>query len=165
VSRTDVVYLLHFDQPYGDYPHGQFALHYLGSTSDLPARLQAHRTGKGARLMTVIRRAGIDFSLARTWPGGKCRERQLKQQHRRQMCPMCGVMPRDEQGRRVFARRTLTARREAEQAAVADITAAQVAETDQDQAAYLQLIEPMAAVVNALEASWRPSLATAGGTR
>jgi hypothetical protein len=165
VSRTDVVYLLHFDQPYGDYPDGQFALHYLGSTADLAARLQAHRAGQGARLMTVIRQAGIDFTLARTWPGGRCRERQLKQQHRRRMCPMCGVMPRDEQGRRVFARRTLSARREAEQAAVAEVTAAQAAQTDQDHAACLQLTGHLAAVVDALEAAWRPSLATAGGAQ
>lgn len=57
------VYLLHFDQPY------RHARHYTGWTSDLESRLADHRDGRGARLMSVIREAGIGFSLARTWDG------------------------------------------------------------------------------------------------
>jgi hypothetical protein len=42
-----------------------------------------------------VRAAGIGWKLARTWPGGRARERQIKNQggHARQ-CPECGVRPR-----------------------------------------------------------------------
>jgi len=69
-----MVYLLHFERPY------RHARHYTGSTDDLTARLGAHRAGQGARLLAVIRAAGIGWDLARTWPGGRVRERQLKRQ-------------------------------------------------------------------------------------
>ena len=86
--RRDVpgtVYLLHFT-PQG-YKH---AGHYLGWTSDLPARLASHSAGRGARLVEVARAAGIGFVLARTWPGTRSRERQLKKQGgRSRMCPIC----------------------------------------------------------------------------
>jgi predicted GIY-YIG superfamily endonuclease len=86
---TNTVYLLHFDRPY------RHARHYLGSTSDLRARLDQHRAGQGARLMAVVRAAGIDFELARTWTGGRTRERQLKRRHASpRLCPMCGARPR-----------------------------------------------------------------------
>lgn len=79
-----MIYLLHFDRPY------RHAAHYLGSTDDLDSRLAAHRAGAGARLMEVIRAAGIGFTLARTWEGGRKRERQLKRQGgRSRMCPLC----------------------------------------------------------------------------
>lgn len=78
------VYLLHFDRPY------RHARHYLGWTTDLDARLAAHTTGRGARLLEVITAAGIGFTLARTWPGTRTRERQLKQQGgRSRCCPLC----------------------------------------------------------------------------
>ncbi|WP_306364674.1 hypothetical protein [Nocardia sp. CC227C] len=83
------VYLLHFDLPY------RHARHYTGWTTDLNARLAEHRDGRGARLMSVIREAGIGFSLARTWEGTRGRERQLKQTGgASRRCPMCGVTPR-----------------------------------------------------------------------
>ncbi len=67
-------------------------------TEDLPARLEAHRNGRGARLMEVIKAAGIGFTLARTWPGTKHRERQIKTQGgASRHCPECGVTPRDQQ--------------------------------------------------------------------
>lgn len=78
------VYLLHFDQPY------QHARHYLGSSDDLLARLEAHRCGRGARLMEVVVTVGIGFVLARTWPGGRDVERRLKNQHNApRLCPIC----------------------------------------------------------------------------
>lgn len=83
------VYLLHFDQPY------RHARHYCGWTSDLTARLAAHADGRGARLIAVITEAGIGFKLARTWDGGRTRERQIKRQGGlSRCCPMCGVRPR-----------------------------------------------------------------------
>ena len=78
------VYLLHLDQPY------KHARHYLGWASDLDARLAQHAAGDGARLLQVVRDAGIGWQLARTWPGDRYRERQLKKQGgRSRMCPVC----------------------------------------------------------------------------
>jgi predicted GIY-YIG superfamily endonuclease len=83
------VYLLHFDRPY------KHARHYTGWATDLPARLATHESGRGARLLAVARGAGISWRLARTWPGGRARERQLKRQGgASRHCPMCGVRPR-----------------------------------------------------------------------
>jgi predicted GIY-YIG superfamily endonuclease len=80
----ETVYLLHFERRY------QHAGHYLGSTTDLDARLAQHRAGQGARLLAVIQAAGISWQLVRTWPGGRARERQLKAQGgRSRLCPLC----------------------------------------------------------------------------
>ncbi len=84
------VYLLHFDRPY------RHARHYTGWTCDLPGRLADHAAGHGARLMAVIAAAGIGFTLARTWPGTRTRERALKRQGgAARRCPLCGITPRD----------------------------------------------------------------------
>lgn len=85
------VYLIHFERPIGDLdnPRGQ-ARHYLGYTDDLDARLAAHRSGNGARLMEVVKQVGIGWELARTWPGDRGLERRLKNQHNaRRFCPIC----------------------------------------------------------------------------
>ena len=80
----DTVYLLHFSQPY------KHAKHYLGSAKDLETRLEQHANGSGARLMQVIREAGLGFELARVWRGGRKLERQLKRQkHSPRLCPIC----------------------------------------------------------------------------
>lgn len=80
------VYLLHFERPY------RHARHYMGSTANLSLRLDQHRAGlsKAGRLPQVFAQHGIGFTLARTWDGGRERERQLKQQgsHARK-CPLC----------------------------------------------------------------------------
>lgn len=82
------VYLIHFDPAYNH------ARHYTGWTTDLPARLDAHRHGRGARLMEVITDAGIAWQLARTWPGGRNRERAIKNRHNApQLCPLCTPRP------------------------------------------------------------------------
>lgn len=82
------VYLIHFDQPY------QHARHYLGWTEDITARLTAHAAGRGSRLMAVIKAAEIQWQLARTWPGTRARERQIKRQGgASRVCPLCGVTP------------------------------------------------------------------------
>jgi hypothetical protein len=65
-------------------------------TTDLPARLTAHRDGRGARLIEVITAAGIGFRVARTWTGDRTRERQIKRQGGLgRCCPLCGVTPRE----------------------------------------------------------------------
>lgn len=89
---SGTVYLLHFDQPY------KHARHYVGwtrSSRSLKSRLAAHEAGRGARLLAVVREAGIGWQLARMWPGSRARERQIKRQggHARK-CPLCGVKPR-----------------------------------------------------------------------
>jgi predicted GIY-YIG superfamily endonuclease len=88
-APTGVVYLLHFDRPY------RHAAHYTGWTSNLDERLAAHAAGRGARLLAVITAAGIGFTLARTWPGPRSRERALKNQGgAARRCPLCGTHPR-----------------------------------------------------------------------
>ena len=97
-SDPGTVYLLHFDRPYG--PGGGAngrgtARHYIGWTRDLAGRLAEHAQGRGARLLEVVREAGIGWRLARTWEGGRDRERQLKNQGgASRCCPECGVKPR-----------------------------------------------------------------------
>jgi len=92
VSRgpaTGVVYLLHFDQPY------KHARHYTGWAADLDARLAKHDAGRGARLLAVVKDAGIGWTLARTWPGTRARERAIKNQGgASRHCPSCGITPR-----------------------------------------------------------------------
>jgi predicted GIY-YIG superfamily endonuclease len=85
----DTVYLLHFERPY------KHARHYLGSTNRLTARLAEHQEGRGARLLEVVHAAGIPWVLARTWEGGRERERQLKKQAgASRFCPLCKAAQR-----------------------------------------------------------------------
>ncbi len=80
----DTVYLLHFARRY------KHAGHYIGSTNSLAERLEAHENGRGARLLEVVHAAGIAWVLARTWEGGRQRERQLKKQRgASRCCPIC----------------------------------------------------------------------------
>ncbi len=90
------VYLLHLDPPVSGH-----AGHYLGSTHDLDARLEAHREGRGARLLEVQKERGGTFRLARTWPGGRDRERAIKDRHEGpRLCPECSPQPKPvEHGR------------------------------------------------------------------
>jgi hypothetical protein len=84
-KRFGIIYLLHFETRY------KHAGHYLGYVdSDLDRRLIAHERGFGANLMRVIRNAGINFALARTWNGDRARERRLKKQGgASRFCPLC----------------------------------------------------------------------------
>jgi len=87
------VYLLHFDRPY------KHARHYLGWAENLNARLAVHGTKHGARLLAVLRAEGIGWQLARTWPGDRNRERQIKTQGgASRVCPLCGITPRKPNG-------------------------------------------------------------------
>ena len=88
-GQAGTVYLLHFDRARTSTP---------GITSDgranVKRRLAEHEAGHGARLLAVVRAAGIGWQLARMWPGSRARERQIKRQggHARH-CPLCGVTP------------------------------------------------------------------------
>ncbi len=95
MTTTGIVYLLHFDRPYGH------AAHYTGWAGDLNARLAEHAAGRGARLLAIIQAAGIGWRLARTWPGTRRTERGLKRQGgASRRCPLCGITPRTLVGRR-----------------------------------------------------------------
>jgi predicted GIY-YIG superfamily endonuclease len=88
-ARTGTVYLLHFDRPY------RHAGHYCGFAANLAARLAEHDAGHGARLLAVVKAAGIGWTLARTWPGTRHTERALKRQGgAARRCPLCGITPR-----------------------------------------------------------------------
>ena len=83
-----VVYLLHFDQPY------KHARHYVGWTEDLLDRLDQHAAGTGARLMAVIREAGIGFTLVRLCEGTRATERAIKNEGGSvRFCPACTARP------------------------------------------------------------------------
>lgn len=89
-TTVGTVYLLHFDRRYCH------AGHYLGWAADLSERLAEHQAGRGARLLAVVRDAGIGWQLARTWTGAtRGRERQIKRQGGlSRCCPACGITPR-----------------------------------------------------------------------
>ena len=76
----------------------------------------------------MVRAAGIGWQLARLWPGGRARERQIKRQggHARK-CPLCGVkprrLPRNADGSLSRSRTT-----DAQKPAAGVMTAAQLAE-------------------------------------
>jgi predicted GIY-YIG superfamily endonuclease len=83
-GHVGVIYLLHFSSAY------KHARHYTGWTGDLGARLARHAAGDGSRLLAVVHAAGITWQLARTWPGPRSRERQIKRQGgAARRCPLC----------------------------------------------------------------------------
>lgn len=110
IKYVGTVYLLHFDRPY------KHARHYVGWAKDLDARLTAHMSGRGSRLLEVVRDAGITWVLARTWQGTRYRERRIKQQGgASRFCPCCGITPQPDKGEtittdmaRVYRLRELT---------------------------------------------------------
>jgi predicted GIY-YIG superfamily endonuclease len=84
MTITGTVYLLHFNQSLGS------ARHYIGFTTNLPARLAAHRRGHSAAIMQALHSAEIEFVLARTWTGTIALERRLKRLHQGSaLCPLC----------------------------------------------------------------------------
>lgn len=82
-----MVYLIHFDQP---FKHAQ---HYLGYSAELlfTKRIEHHRKGTGSRLMRAVTKAGIGWSVVRTWPNEDGHfERKLKnRKNSRCLCPKC----------------------------------------------------------------------------
>lgn len=93
MSKTSIVYLIHFDEPY------KHARHYMGSTTEanLDSRLEHHRNGNGSRLMAAVSAAGISWRVVRLWAGDKNTERQMKNNvsgNTGQYCPVCHERPR-----------------------------------------------------------------------
>ena len=83
MSRSKV-YTLHF------WPKLAHAGHYTGASDKLPARLVDHVLGRGARITQVQRERGGSWVVGRVEPGGRDRERQLKNQHNAALhCDVC----------------------------------------------------------------------------
>ena len=102
-ARQEVVYLLHFDPPYTpapDAPRYKQAAHYTGTSLErrLAERLAEHEAGAGARLTQVQLSAGGTWRLASVEPGGRSRERQLKQHGAARRCPICQAQAEPEAG-------------------------------------------------------------------
>jgi len=90
-TKTPTVYLLHFLKPY------KHARHCLGFSSNLDKRITDHLAGMEARLMEVVTASGIQWKIARTWPGDRELERKLKnRKDAPRLCPICnpGAMNR-----------------------------------------------------------------------
>ena len=83
-TEGETIYLIHYDRPY------KSAGHYLGYSKDFEARMKRHRQGRGANLIKVIQKAGIDWKVVRTWPGSPKLEAELKRWHNNKLiCPIC----------------------------------------------------------------------------
>lgn len=103
---SETTYLIHLERPLA---HSQ---HYIGSTDNLDARIEAHRGttwerypvpveidgrkhtgcthGEGAAFMGAVNAAGIGWSVVRTWRGGRKVERWLKRWKKgSKLCPVC----------------------------------------------------------------------------
>jgi hypothetical protein len=88
------IYLLHFVDPAtGEHVKFKHAGHYLGWTGNLAQRMARHGTHDGAKLMLYVRRAGIEWQVARLWTGTRCHERRLKDRGQARKCPLCGAHP------------------------------------------------------------------------
>jgi predicted GIY-YIG superfamily endonuclease len=84
MSTPGTVYLIHFNRAY------KHARHYLGYSEHLDKRITDHLCGMGARLMEVVTLAGIEWKVARTWPGDRTFERHLKnRKDAPRICPLC----------------------------------------------------------------------------
>jgi len=88
-ADAGTVYLLHLDPPV------KHARHYVGYTAKgVEQRLEAHRAGRGARLLEVVKEAGGTFRLTRTWPGSRALERAIKdRKNAPKLCPECTPQP------------------------------------------------------------------------
>jgi predicted GIY-YIG superfamily endonuclease len=90
-----MVYLIHFEKPY------KHARHYIGFTDNLDQRIHEHKyTANGAKLLQVVRNAGINFEVARVWPDGDRHfERHLKNMKKSSCyCPVCRKERREQRG-------------------------------------------------------------------
>ena len=103
----DCVYLVHFAEPIGkpqdaearaanglDPREGSYtphAQHYVGYTSDLASRVQAHRRGYGSVLCRVAHDRGVQVILSRVWAGaGRSWESYIKgRKEAPRLCPIC----------------------------------------------------------------------------
>lgn len=81
-----MVYILHFEEPIA---HAQ---HYVGFAQSvhLEDRIEKHRSGRGSRLTQVFYERGISFKVSRIIPGGRTKERKIKNwKCTPRICPIC----------------------------------------------------------------------------
>src|SRR5262249_28678879 len=84
MAKPGTIYLLHFSEA------DRHAKHYRGYAADLDARLERHRSGQGARLLAVLKSAGVGWECVRTWSGSRALERRLKNRKEApKLCPVC----------------------------------------------------------------------------
>jgi predicted GIY-YIG superfamily endonuclease len=79
------VYLIHFARALNG------ARHYLGFSTDIPARVERHKAGRGSPLLKAATEAGISWRVIRTWrkKDGNF-ERELKDGNNlSDLCPVC----------------------------------------------------------------------------
>jgi hypothetical protein len=91
-----VVYTLHF------WPKLAHAGHYTGSAREqrLARRLTDHALGRGARITQVQGQRGGHWVVGRVEPGGRDRERQLKNMHNAaKHCDVCQALNGRQSGR------------------------------------------------------------------
>jgi predicted GIY-YIG superfamily endonuclease len=102
LAPVGVVYLLHFSRPVGSG-----ATHYLGWSGDPKKRYEDHVSGKGAKLLRVASRAGVEVSIVRTWEGmTRYDERRMKSHgNLHLLCPACGEAARVRRNEAQRARR------------------------------------------------------------
>lgn len=79
------VYLLHFARRF----HGK--QHYLGFSTNIPERVEAHRAGRGAPLLAAVAKRGISWRVARTWrrKDGFFEQRLKRSFALKDLCPVC----------------------------------------------------------------------------
>lgn len=83
-----MVYLIHFDRPFGH------AKHYIGFSSgpeSVKKRLQHHAKGSGSKIMRAVSSSGIGWRVVRVWWNeGRSFERKLKNRGgAARCCPIC----------------------------------------------------------------------------
>lgn len=89
-DELGTIYLLHFERPF------RHARHYLGWARNLEARLAHHEAGTGANILRHVAKAGIAWTLVRTWQEQtRTEERRLKKHSSTRYCPVC----QDEHGK------------------------------------------------------------------
>ena len=79
------VYLVHFARRFKGKQH------YLGFSTDVPARVKAHRAGRGAPLLGAVTKQGIPWKVARTWKrkDGFFEQRLKRSFALKDLCPVC----------------------------------------------------------------------------
>jgi predicted GIY-YIG superfamily endonuclease len=67
------------------------ARHYLGFSTNVPARLKAHTAGRGSPLLGAMAAKGINFRVVRTWRNrdGYFEQDLKRKNDLRDLCPVC----------------------------------------------------------------------------
>lgn len=82
-----MIYLIHFDRPLA---HARHYIGYTESAATLPARIEAHRSGNGAKILKALNGHGIGYKVVMTWRGDRRQERKLKNKKKSSsLCPIC----------------------------------------------------------------------------